>query len=133
MNEQVKKQWVEALRSGKYQQGREQLRVGLEDGYCCLGVLCDLHAQATGNEWSKVDGPYYNVDGPYYTYLGEAYFPPNEVAAWAGLTTRCNSELELRYPEESDDEVWHQEHLYLSQLNDERGLTFGEIAGTTND
>ena len=32
--------WVEALRSGKYQQGRDRLRTN--DEYCCLGVLCDL-------------------------------------------------------------------------------------------
>ncbi len=34
--------WVEALRSGKYKQGRDHLRTG--DAYCCLGVLCDLLA-----------------------------------------------------------------------------------------
>jgi hypothetical protein len=45
MDQQIKKQWVEALRSGKYKQGREYLRTELSDGsysYCCLGVLCDI-------------------------------------------------------------------------------------------
>lgn len=41
MNPTLKKQWIEALRSGKYRQGRGSLRS--ESGeYCCLGVLCDL-------------------------------------------------------------------------------------------
>ncbi len=43
MNENAK-QWVAALRSGKYKQGREYL--GTIDGegekYCCLGVACEL-------------------------------------------------------------------------------------------
>jgi hypothetical protein len=45
MDQQIKKQWVVALRSGKYKQGREYLRTKLSDGsysYCCLGVLCDI-------------------------------------------------------------------------------------------
>jgi len=35
-----RKQWVEALRSGKYQQGERWLRYG--DKFCCLGVACDI-------------------------------------------------------------------------------------------
>ena len=32
--------WVEALRSGKYKQGRQYLN---QDGkYCCLGVACEV-------------------------------------------------------------------------------------------
>lgn len=34
--EDFKKKWVEALRSGKYQQGKYYLKDG--DTYCCLGV-----------------------------------------------------------------------------------------------
>lgn len=34
------KQWVEALRSGKYKQGKQAL---CKDGkYCCLGVRCEV-------------------------------------------------------------------------------------------
>lgn len=40
MNKEIKKQWIEALRSGKYKQGREYLCV--DETYCCLGVLCDI-------------------------------------------------------------------------------------------
>ncbi len=41
--ENVRK-WVEALRSGKYQQGEGALRIhtpGEKDRFCCLGVACD--------------------------------------------------------------------------------------------
>lgn len=38
-----RRKWIRALRSGKYQQAREQLR---EDGaFCCLGVACDISKQ----------------------------------------------------------------------------------------
>lgn len=40
MNPEIKEKWLKALRSGKYQQGKNYLYI---DGcYCCLGVLCDL-------------------------------------------------------------------------------------------
>ncbi|MES2366991.1 MAG: hypothetical protein V4563_14040 [Pseudomonadota bacterium] len=46
MNIPLAKQWVAALRSGKYKQGKGKLRRG--DEFCCLGVLCDLVAH---DEW----------------------------------------------------------------------------------
>lgn len=41
MNAELKAKWIEALRSGRYEQGRERLRS--DDGFCCLGVLCDVY------------------------------------------------------------------------------------------
>lgn len=40
MNPELKAKWVEALRSGEYQQGVMYLK---RDGcFCCLGVLCEV-------------------------------------------------------------------------------------------
>lgn len=40
MKADLKAKWIDALRSGKYEQGRGAL---LNDGkYCCLGVLCEV-------------------------------------------------------------------------------------------
>jgi hypothetical protein len=39
--EDLRAEWVKALRSGKYKQGKKLLR-SIEDAFCCLGVLCDL-------------------------------------------------------------------------------------------
>lgn len=36
----VKKRWINELRSDKYQQSTGSLKD--KDGYCCLGVLCDI-------------------------------------------------------------------------------------------
>ncbi len=44
MDKQVKKDWIEALRSGEYEQGHTQLanldKKGEIENHCCLGVLC---------------------------------------------------------------------------------------------
>jgi hypothetical protein len=40
MDAELKKKWVEALRSGEYCQTREVLTDGA--GFCCLGVLCEV-------------------------------------------------------------------------------------------
>jgi hypothetical protein len=49
--------WIDTLRSGKYQQGRHQLR--RDDAYCCLGVLCDMYDP---NQWAP--------DNRYEKFLG---------------------------------------------------------------
>ena len=48
MDPVLKKKWVAALRSGKYEQGKEALRNG--DKYCCLGVLCEIETGAKPNK-----------------------------------------------------------------------------------
>lgn len=50
------RRWVEALRSGEYQQGQGRLRDG--DSFCCLGVLCDL---IDPNGWDSFR--YWHYDG----------------------------------------------------------------------
>ena len=42
MNKEIKKLWLEALRSGEYKQGQGQLHNIKEGTFCCLGVLCDI-------------------------------------------------------------------------------------------
>lgn len=44
MDPKLKKAWLEALRSGKYVQGKERLKQDHLDGtkHCCLGVLCEV-------------------------------------------------------------------------------------------
>ena len=40
MDKELRDRWVAALRSGRYKQGKWDLRDG--DKFCCLGVLADL-------------------------------------------------------------------------------------------
>lgn len=91
----IKRRWIEALTSGKYKQGRDQLK-SPESEYCCLGVLCDLYRRSTERgEWSTspIDGsPFFRVT------RGEEIseydvLPPETVLAWAGLDDEAISLL----------------------------------------
>uniref|UniRef100_C5CJL3 Uncharacterized protein n=1 Tax=Variovorax paradoxus (strain S110) TaxID=543728 RepID=C5CJL3_VARPS len=73
MNPKVKATWVAALRSGEYQQGREQLKCDAE--FCCLGVLCDLYAKEHGVAF----------DFGLYGGGGDDELPSSLVLEWAGL------------------------------------------------
>lgn len=48
MKSELKERWIAALRSGEYKQTREYLCD--EQGWCCLGVLCNL---VDKNRWSS--------------------------------------------------------------------------------
>lgn len=45
----IKERWLTALRSGDYTQTVGQLRNS--EGFCCLGVLCDVVKDDLGVEW----------------------------------------------------------------------------------
>lgn len=49
MSHPIIKEWVEALRSGKFKQGKGYLKA--DDCYCCLGVLCEISPGFKG--WVK--------------------------------------------------------------------------------
>lgn len=107
MNPEVKKLWVEALRSGKYKQGHNQLRDD-ENQFCCLGVLCNLHAQAHPEIAARQKDP--------TAYLHEREFLPTQVMEWADM--------------EYDDGTFTNEAggiMSLAGLNDE-GRTFRYLA-----
>jgi hypothetical protein len=58
-HEQMKanrKLWVEALRSGKYEQATETLSDG--HGYCCLGVACKVAGKSDAEiaNWDNLSG-----------------------------------------------------------------------------
>lgn len=114
MNKQVKKKWVAALRSGKYEQGRSALRCG--DKFCCLGVLCDLHRKATKKGQSA-----WKSNGQHYAYKGETGLPPAVVSKWAKID-RCNPFVTAISP----CHVPRKEAL--SQINDHWKYDFNMIA-----
>ncbi len=74
MNQDIKKQWVNALRSGEYKQTEGQLKDSV--GYCCLGVLCDLHAKAGLDKW---------VGNSYGEGIQETYGSTALVRLWSGI------------------------------------------------
>lgn len=108
MKAEIKKLWLKALTGGKYGQTKNALH--REGRFCCLGVLCDLHAKATGGKWVK------GVFGDERYYKGSHDFLPASVMKWAGLKTDNG---EFRTEDGNIDT--------LSNLNDE-GKRFPTIA-----
>ena len=78
VNPEIKKLWVEALRSGDYVQGKGRLKEG--GCFCVMGVLCDLHAKATEGKWDHNN-----------EYLGCRFDVPVKVRYWASLETEVIS------------------------------------------
>jgi hypothetical protein len=105
-NPDLKTRWLAALRSGEYKQTKEYLRT--PDGFCCLGVLCDLYDPTVWDSVRDADDDHnYNYN---FTSIGRSSFetlPPSEIAELVDLTEDdCNA---------------------LAGLNDE-GMSFKQIA-----
>jgi hypothetical protein len=104
MREDIKKRWIEALRSGKYKQGKKRLK-SLGGYYCCLGVLCDIVKDNLGIEWHESNES--------YVISGNAGVLPNDVEHYTGL-------LSTTLPSNPN--------RCLEGLNDLYGYTFEQIA-----
>lgn len=86
VNTAVIEEWVEALESGEYEQGRAALRVpgrfaGNADRYCCLGVLCEIAVKHGVTTRTSNDSGYW--DSTLEGYVNNVL--PTDVVAWAGV------------------------------------------------
>lgn len=99
--------WVEALRGGKYEQGR--MALCLRGRYCSLGVACEVYQEHVGD--LAVD----EFTSGTKSYGGEYSHPPREVMAWLGLPVRPFSDVRLK------------DGRNLASLNDQ-GVSFADIA-----
>jgi hypothetical protein len=102
MDKEIKAKWVAALRNGDYTQTQRELRN--ESGFCCLGVLCDLHSKETETEWSN------NM------YLGVQVHLPIKVKEWSKVSLINKIKVSINNNYDS-----------LAEHND-AGKTFLEIA-----
>ena len=77
MKKAIATKWIKAMRSKKYKQATGALK--RENGYCCLGVLCDISKQG---EWEEDDGAlcYKPREGSSNDDL-----LPGAVQRWAGM------------------------------------------------
>lgn len=115
MDENVKHEWVTALRQGVYEQGKAVLVREDSAGrmqYCCLGVLCDIATQhgVISNPIIQ-DGIAHYPDGSDWNTATL----PKSVFRWAGLDT-------------DTPHIDTESHrLFLTMLNDDV-FTFSQIA-----
>lgn len=120
MKEDIKKIWVDALRSGEYAQGDGRLYNG--EDYCCLGVLCDIHNKMTkagiwthntdedGIDWVVYRDNVYGYDN------GEVL--PRAVCEWADIDPN---------PNVGQHPCGQKVYSTVAELND-YGYTFEDLA-----
>lgn len=101
MDAEVKTKWVEALRGGKFEQGRATLRDG--DRFCCLGVLCEVAALG---KWVEGD------------YEGQHAYAYGDVSTMDVLPMALADQIGLGMTEQS--KLW--------AMNDMENKSFAEIA-----
>ena len=123
MNQEIKEKWIQALKSGEYEQCQGFLRIINTKGeleYCCLGVLCDIYAKENNIEWKD------NMYGEEYSVLStdivECNELPEEVAAWAGCFKQDPSVIV------KDTLLNHEDKYSLTYLNDTLDMTFEQIS-----
>lgn len=109
MDQDFKKRWVEALRSGKYKQGEGRLRTE-EDCYCCLGVGCDVLGKG---EWVRHKYAEKDELWAYKSDILETAVMPSDLKDAVGLTAADSASL--------------------IRLNDFEKRTFAEIADYIED
>lgn len=120
MQKEIAERWVDALRSGEYQQERGYLHT--EHGHCCLGVLCDLHQRETGDgEWRPWGSGDAGHSQCYRDGLGVdgEYTPPPGVREWADMDEDPKLFFRHRLGTEMRDEIVN--------LND-LGYSFSQLA-----
>lgn len=131
MKPEIKERWVGALRSGAYEQGRGVLRGS--EGYCCLGVLCELAAEDGIVEIVEAElderlfDTYEPEERPTHAYKepngdSETFYLPTAVQEWADV--EFNPSIDWNAESETDK---LSQFRYLSTLNDQ-GKTFKEIS-----
>ena len=129
MNQGIRTQWADALRSGDYAQATGVLtRVSGVNGkksHCCLGVLCEL-AVAAGvltrdDEKINMFDTKDDVAASAIGYDGQISYLPSSVVEWAGLD-EDNPTITGEY---NGHTSYH--YLKLASIND-GGAPFSEIA-----
>lgn len=127
MNEEIKRDWLAEIRSGKYQQGRGVLHNREEDTYCCLGVLCELAVKqgvAVKEGWNAYTGALISAYSKPGAIEHSTAILPEVVMEWAGLDSQ-NPDLVGSFGLVNEDE--REGTSSLGYLND-HGKNFEEIA-----
>lgn len=136
MRQSVAKEWVAALRSGEYNQGRNVLK-NLDNTFCCLGVLCELYRKKNDDitMWFKTDRLGSRIDprdgfddteehfafGQPDAVFGDRTSLPMNVMRWADMRTE-NGDLGYF----GDEKGWVNDND-LASMND-GGMSFQDIS-----
>lgn len=125
MNQEVRTEWVQALRSGKYDQGEGALKETSDTGrakYCCLGVLCDLAVKHGIAEITAVDDYGNTFYGTDHANASSAFLP-KPVQEWAAVDPSGSFDDDAVYTDFDSGRVLHS----LVDMNDS-SIKFPKIA-----
>lgn len=126
-NKALIREWVDTLRSGRYEQGYGRLIAIHEDGkkYCCLGVACDLFASQIGG-MSLATEPAKSAD----RNIEEIRFTWNTESVFGSTTEVFPEPLAQALGIDRNPTIWMEdgEMFSLAELNDSRTYPFSEIA-----
>lgn len=114
-------EWLRALRSGEWKQGKQRLRSG--DEYCCLGVACTL----AGIEGVLIEDEGGWPHGPTYLFDDDHLTLPARAQNWLGVeegNPTLGIPRQVAMDTLSDDTTWARD---VASLNDE-GFTFNQLA-----
>lgn len=100
MDKEVKARWLEALRSGKFEQGLGRFKTS-NGKYCCLGVLCAVEKPAG---WDEARRHFFDMGSTEYS-LGT-----------------------IPYTQRNRWQISDEEHDHLVEMNDFEEKSFNEIA-----
>ena len=127
-----RKLWIEALRSGQYDQTAGALKASYASDllshpdqdvkYCCLGVACEISGLG---EWYNDHTPVYQIRGEYTT--DNCTTLPALVQAWLGLDNNNGSHVRGGQEQNPSGPNNFRSPISLATLNDS-GHTFDEIA-----
>lgn len=124
VNQEAMRLWVQALRSGDYEQTKGNLKViNKQTGqasYCCLGVACEVFLKAVG-QMVTINDDEVGTDRVLVSFDGNPSVLPDKVVTWLGVPNDnpliSTSNERLRQPSVS-----------AIQANDSRGWDFNQIA-----
>lgn len=131
INKKALREWVAALRSGDYQQGRYRLvhTYNARREYCCLGVACHVFAERMN---FVEDGDFFFMNGwkaPYSSSLPPDLSSHFDIDGEGGFWMDKEDANTLGI---SEHHILRRQDgsfkMSLIRLNDEYGFTFEQIA-----
>lgn len=115
MKAKYKRKWIKALHSRKRKQTFGCLRD--EDGFCCLGVLCDVVKGELGEDWLRRPGSTES------SFMAESGVLPDTVIALVGMDA-----LHGFSNAKSGEYLDHKRRLRNLAADNDSGKSFKQIA-----
>lgn len=121
MKKEIADKWIVALNSNEFNQHRGALHNPSNNGYCCLGVLCEIYRKETGKGRWEYDGFMSNPDEKEARLMDwSCQHLPYAVQEWSGMKSP------LGQYDEKDNSIETNKNLVY--LNDMAGFKFSGIA-----